>query len=408
MTPRWLDRASPAFRLAIATSWLAPDSLWPHQEQAIQAALDDGPDWQEYLRLLDRHGTPGLGWAALRRISGVAVPDAVAQALASRSDACRKQALVDCLLLAETLKQCNHAAIPAMPLKGPILSGCLYQDPGLRYARDLDLEVRRRDFDAARHCLQDLGWRPEDPCLPVTPRQWESFLRHEHSMGFVHLPSGRLLELHWRNQWESSAATDARWSRSVATLWQDRAIQAMSPADLALYLCGHGAGHLWFRAKWLGDLARAHAIGLLDWQAAWSDIPAAGHRNLILSSLRLLHCVYGLPMPELPASPGRKLPPLLVEMPIRALLHPGVPNYSTSPSNFLYRIQLFRYQHALRPGSVWRESLAELLHSRKDFQTLPLPDTFFWAYKPLRPFLWLWRWLRDLTGDPSHNRNQKP
>ena len=35
----WLEGASPAFRLAIATSWLAPDSWRQNQERAIRKLL---------------------------------------------------------------------------------------------------------------------------------------------------------------------------------------------------------------------------------------------------------------------------------------------------------------------------------------------------------------------------------
>ena len=87
------------------------------------------------------------------------------------------------------------------------------------------------------------------------------------------------------------------------------------------------------------------------------------------------------------------LPQFLIEIPLRALHDPAVPTFSTEPANFLYRIRLSRYQQALRSRKTWRESLSELFHSREDFRTLPLPDGFFWAYKPLRPVLWLWRWV---------------
>ena len=71
----WLQKTSPAFRLMIATSWLAPDSWQKNQEEAIRAAVGAGPDWAEYLRLVDRHRTPALSWAALSRVPGYRVPE---------------------------------------------------------------------------------------------------------------------------------------------------------------------------------------------------------------------------------------------------------------------------------------------------------------------------------------------
>lgn len=392
----WLEHTTPAFRLMIATSWLAPGSYQQSQEQVIRAAVAAVPDWQEYLFLVDRHRTPALSWAALNRVSGIAVPDLEKQELQGRSNACRMQAMQHSALLAEVLKQFNRAQIPAMPLKGLILSQDLYGDVGLRHALDLDLEVPREDFGRARECLESFGWHPDSTFFPMTPRQWQSFLNNEHSMAFVHSRTGRMLELHWRTQWESPEATAARWARSVPGVWQGCSIQVMNRGDLALYLCGHGGGHLWFRAKWLGDLARAHAAALLDWETAWNEGCSSGQQNVLAAGLRLLGLLYGLPEPNLPVVTGKGVQPFLIEIPLRALYDRAEPTFSTSPSNFLYRIELSRYEQALRPRRTWRESLSELLHSREDFRTLPLPDGLFWAYKPLRPVLWLWRWLRKL------------
>ena len=70
----WLEATSPAFRLMIATSWLAPDSWMDRQKLAIRQAIEAGPDWTEYIRLVDRHRTPALSWAALCLASTILSP----------------------------------------------------------------------------------------------------------------------------------------------------------------------------------------------------------------------------------------------------------------------------------------------------------------------------------------------
>ena len=67
----WLEHTSPAFRLVIATSWLAPDALRDKQEKTIREAITAAPDWAEYLRLIDRHDVTVLSWAALNRVPGL-------------------------------------------------------------------------------------------------------------------------------------------------------------------------------------------------------------------------------------------------------------------------------------------------------------------------------------------------
>jgi hypothetical protein len=266
----WLQSTSPAFRLMIATSWLAPASWQEKQEQAIRGAIQAigaGMDWMEYLRLVDRHRTPALSWAALRRVPGLQIPAAVKKELQKRSDACRMQAVRDSLKLAGVLKGFHSAGIPVMTMKGPIFSLELYGDIGLRQSRDLDLAVKPEDLAKAQACLENMGWSLDATWFPLSPRQWESVLLHEYHLGFIHSRGDCLLELHWRTRWEVKSQTTDRWARSIPAVWQGYSYKAMNPIDLVLYLCSHGGGHGWSRAKWVGDLARIHADGRVDWQA---------------------------------------------------------------------------------------------------------------------------------------------
>ncbi len=401
----WLAGTSPAFRLMIATSWLAPDAWRENQDEAIRAAVDAGPDWREYVRLIDRHGTPGLGWAALRRVPEIAIPESTAEELRKRSDDCRKQAVVYCMVLADVLKRFNRANIPAMPIKGQILSFDLYQDIGLRSSRDLDVEARREDLNKAQSCLEAESWRLESSFFPMSPRQFESLLRNESHINFIHVASGCMLELHWRHPWETEEATSARWARSVPAVWQKQAIQAMHPGDLALYLSSHGGLHRWFRAKWLGDLARAHSLGLLDWQASFDEARRCGEERILFAGLGLLRDVYSLPIPDLPRDAWKSWSPLLVEIPMRALSDPAEPADRAGIAKLRDRIRRSRYERLLWPRKSRWSSLADLFYSREDFRTLALPDGLFWAYIPLRPALWLWRWSRQLVHRALHHKS---
>jgi hypothetical protein len=124
----WLARTSPAFQLMIATSWLAPDQ----QEQAIHRCFASGVDWTEFVGLVDRHRTPGLSWAALKRTPGIVIPESARQELARRSDQCRLQALQHLQILIGIVRLFHRAGIPVMVLKGPLLSLDLYEDAALR------------------------------------------------------------------------------------------------------------------------------------------------------------------------------------------------------------------------------------------------------------------------------------
>jgi len=387
----WLQSARPAFRLMIATSWLAPASWQDKQEEAIREAFGASVDWTEYIRLVDRHRTPALSWAALSRVSGLEIPAAAKKELQKRSDACRMQAVRHCLLLAEVLKGFNRAGIPVMTLKGPILSSELYGDVGLRQSHDLDLAVKPQDLAKAQACLENMGWSLDETWFPLTPRQWENLLRHEWHLLFVHPHGDCCLELHWRTRWEVKGQTNDTWARSIPGVWQGCMHKAMDPIDQVLYLCSHGGGHGWFRAKWMGDLARIHTMGRVDWKAVLGQALRTGQERALLASLRLLQDVHGLPMPDLPGNPWKNLPAYLIARPLHDLKIPEDPAKFGALAMVREHFRLIRYERLAVLHKTWRDHLAELAYRREDFTVLRLPDRFYWAYAPLRPFLWVWR-----------------
>jgi hypothetical protein len=395
LSSEWLQKNSPAFRLMIATSWLAPESWQENQEEAIREAIGTGPDWTEYLRLIDRHRTPALSWASLKRVPGVEIPKPAEEELRRRSDACRMQAMRHCIHLASVLKSFNHAGIPVMPLKGPLLSGEIYGDVGLRQSQDLDLAVLPSDISRGQSCLVDLGWKLDSSYGSMTPRQWEKFLRLEPHLGFIDPHGECLLELHWRNIWDQPGLNNACWARSISSIWQGCPYQAMNPIDQVLYLCCHGAEHAWSRAKWLGDLARIHAAGRADWQAALEQARSTRQEKPLLLCLRLLQIVHGLPMPFLQGDLRDQLSPSLVNSPLYDLQMDRDLSAVGGLDFLPDRWRFFRYERQILPRRNWRESLSELAYCRADFSVLRLPDSLFWAYAPLRPLLWIWKKLKQ-------------
>lgn len=404
----WLLKATPAFRLMVATSWLAPDSWRARQEDAIRQAVTEGIAWADYLRLVDRHRTPALGWAALKRVDGLALPEQIAGELRKRSDSCRMQAILHLQLLARVLEALNHANVPVMPLKGPLLSLEMYGDLGLRQSKDLDILVAREDVVKTQECLETLGWRRTEEYASLTRRQSEFNLRYERHIGYVHPQRGCELELHWRATGGSAEVVATDLSRGLRCEWQGFRYLGMTPADLALYLCDHGSGHAWARAKWLGDVARIWASQSTEWSAVFDAARSTGRELPVLLCLRLLKEGYGLPTDICAHGRFDVLPSAMVAKALRELRAPDEREERGAFARLFEEIRSYRYKGQLWPYKSRWENFAEMMLRRVDFKVLRLPDSMFWLYIPLRPFLWAWRQLRDFNRSISFPARRTP
>jgi hypothetical protein len=392
-----MEASSPAFRLMMATSWLAPDSWRSRQEEAILQAGADGIAWADYLRLVDRHRTPALSWAALKRVSGLAIPEQVVSELRKRSDACRMQAMVHLQLLAEVLKALNHVGIPVMPLKGPLLSLDLYGEAGFRQSKDVDMLVAREDIGKTQECLEKLGWRRGAEYSSLTKSQLEFNLRYEQHIGYIHPRRGCELELHWRITGDASEGLASGLARGLPAQWHGYHFLAMNPADLILYLCNHGSGHAWARAKWLGDMARIWASHLTDWSVVLNRASTTGQERSVLLCLRLLEDGYGLPINSDANTYSNLLPSALVAKAVRELTAPNERDERGALTWAFEEIRSYGYKRQLSPYKSRWETFTEVAIRRVDFKLLRLPNRLFWLYIPLRPFLWAWRHLRDFA-----------
>lgn len=383
----WLSQRSPAFRLMAATSWLAPDNWRAHQEAAIREAIDHGPDWNEYVALVDRHRTPVLSWAALQRLDGLELPQATRLALERRSSEARMHALRFVTLLPGPLRCLELARIPVLALKGPLLSQQIYGDFAMRQSHDLDLACNSKDLLRACLCLQSAGWVRDAFEATMTPRQSEQCLRYEHHTKFVHAASGCYLELHWKDDNLTAWQVDSWWRHSSPAEWQGCAYRTMRSDDLAFYLSMHGSRHAWARVKWLGDLARLQTMGALAWNKCMDRAVSEKQMRILLSVRELLRILYGLdPGPcELEQSP----PLLLIDWPLRAMARMEVENWRLGEL-----LPAHRHRRMIAHEKGWGEIMRRYLYSHQDYEMLPLPDRWFWLYVPLRPVLWILRRCR--------------
>lgn len=293
-------RLTPEERLLLACSWSPAGRLEAGHADRVAALCRAGVDWPAFLDLVDRHRLQALAYLNVNRHGRTWVPPPV---LADLADGAARERTLSLRLGAECLRlvrRFNAAELPVIPLKGALLSWQLYGDPALRQAKDVDLLVREADLRPALALLAGEGYHPaQADCQPLPPEEREAFAAGSDHCHICLWHQGRdiLVELHWRLcDWTRTEAP-AIWAAHRQETWLGVPVAVLADATLLAYLCEHGAGHAWFRCKWLGDVAMLMAGEPAPDAAA----RVAAARNLglgrpLAQAVLLVHWLYDVPL----------------------------------------------------------------------------------------------------------------
>lgn len=392
-----IDKLSPEFRLAATVSWLPSATLAETHKQSIKELCGQIQNWDNFLILVDRHRIPALARANLVNFSHI-VPVTVTVALKQRNHKARFHALSHAAEFVRLSKIFNQQGIPCLPLKGPMLSVQLYNDPGVRQAHDLDMLIQRDDLEKAEILLLAEGYHRVTPRADLSGAPLRFIISRNHHFGYHHPQRGIMLELHWRDTFLSERAIMDFWENNATIEFAGRKYQALNDDVQLLYLCGHGSRHRWFRLKWLGDIGKIVAENRISsWKKVIKMAKDSGLESSLALGALLIDRILLIPLPEALLQLIKEVAPYdLVPKVIEALLG----NEEEVNSGFKH----FTFIKQLYPSVQITTIVQGMLVCMEDFQLLRLSGPFFWLYIPLRPFFWLWRhnrWLKAKTGQRS-------
>jgi len=380
--------ATPEFRLVAACCrW--PLEAGPQQRHTLAAHKD--LHWDHVFALASRHRVVGLVAAALAPVA--TVPEAIQQTLKRRAVKIQQQNMAHLGIALRIGRALETANIPFLVLKGAPLSQLAFGSTGVRHMRDLDLLVDPAFLDRTEDVLESLGLQSKSEERSLTPDQarlWRRFRKHHE---FLHEATGVQVELHWRafdNPLLHPPLSNTIQEIEVAP---GHRLPTLSTEELFLALCVHGAGHAWFRMKWIADIAALlHTLTPVQWD---SILRLAHERDLdrtIEQATLLCAALFGADsVPALPSS--TRVGRWLATIASRALLTEETANKSPDaafvpPGQTASRFLLRR---------SWRYRLEEVriaTASPVDWRTLPLPAALQFAYPLLRGPLWMRRrWL---------------
>lgn len=254
------------------------------------ALLSGNLDWDLLLSLAEPHGlAPLLHWHLSRLFPG-RVPAASARRLEDQFRANLQANLKLTAELVRILKLLDAQKITAIPFKGAVLAVALYGNLALREFGDLDLILRSDDILRARDTLLADGYLPEYDLSPV---QEKALLASDCQYTFQKFDGQLRVELHWDivpRYVGLHFARDRWFARCENITLAATTIPSLSPEDLLLVLCVHGAKHGWQRLAWITDVAELlRTYPGLNWQYIAKEADAAEARPLLRLGLGLAH-----------------------------------------------------------------------------------------------------------------------
>jgi len=333
-------------------------------------------DWDRVRAAAGLHGVMPPLARALETWAHDAVPPEVLQRLHDEALASGHRSLRLAGDLVTIIDRLGSAGIPVLAFKGPTLAVLAYGDLGLRPCRDLDLLVHGRSLPAAERLVSALGYQAApSPFGLLTGLNQRTYTRND----------GEIVELHWAMapaEFPSPLDEDGLWARPEPVQLGTHTVYTLGVEDLALFLCAHGAKHLWERLSWVCDIAALLARRPdLDWDAVLTSARQRGAERMVLLALHLADDLLGAPVPEAAHERLRGDPA------VRAL-------------GERVRIRMFAGPH---PPTVWERRafywrVRERWHDRlrdfaralftptePDWQVVRFPDSLFTLYYLIRP-----------------------
>ena len=245
-------------------------------------------NWAKLLKIVREHTVEALLYSSLRDGGTDVAPKAI---LSELQESFRRMACVNLALsaeLARILVLLEKAEIDVCALKGPVLAEMLYGNVAMRSFSDLDLFVHPRDFLRTKKAMEVGGYSL------ASSLHWPSnsaLLRaREHQLSFEN-SWGLKVDVHWQllpDYLPKPFDEDEAWTERLGVSVGGATARTLSRERLLLFLCAHGAQHIWARLGWICDVARLIQVETkMDWSYVFAQARQTETSRMLSLGLRL-------------------------------------------------------------------------------------------------------------------------
>jgi hypothetical protein len=271
------------------------------REARLRALLHEGIDWDYLLQVAFSHGLLPLLYWHLQNTCSEAVPKTVLSRLRRSFQANAKRNLFLIQELLKLLALFDENDIPALPIKGPVLTALAYENLAFRSFCDLDIMVREQDALAALELIVSQGYQPR---VSLQQAQKADYVRSHRAFTLDGSAGPGAVDLQWRlaAHWQIRPS----FRLDLEYLWEylepldiaGTRVPSPCPEDLLLVLCVHGSYHGWTELKHVCDVAElVHHCPKLGWRQVMARAEALGVARMLFLGLRLAHDLLGAALP---------------------------------------------------------------------------------------------------------------
>ena len=365
--------------------------------------LTAGPmDWDLFMHLTVRHRVYPLAYRYLSMCNHSVVPHKVINILRQKSRENMSKSLQMTGELVKVLRGMEDKGIHAVVLKGLPLAYKLYGNVAVRPSRDLDILVWPADVEKARKVLEEQGYNRKHPSFIETPARLRIWMKAQHHFAYWHQEKEIYVELHWRlgHQGVEIPLTAVKNSLTQVKI-AGQLICVPKTEELLLFLVMHGAGHAWFRLRWICDIAMILRQEGFCWERLYGLAGRLGVTTLLNHAVILARNLLEATVPDNIAAAAEKdckaQKWALMAIPFIFVVNFDFAHLRISmPMYYHYK----RYEYSIKDG--WRSKLAYLCSrfspEERDIEQIVLPAYLYFIYYLIRPFTWFSRRVAQSLG----------
>lgn len=384
----------------VLTLLLSTSSFAGDHKKCFHRLSDNSPDFKKIVALAEFHKALPLVQNNLLVLKEYIPEQIVYQCRAAlRRNSLRSLAQMSWLMHCMNLLE--EAGVAVAWFKGPFFAENILGGVGLKQSLDIDALVRPEQIVKAVRVLEKAGMVP---LVTLDNKQLQKMVQQDNELPMLHYESGMVVDL----QWELSGSF-SRWRWGWRELEPDMkkvemsgmSITTFGDTDMILYLCLHGAQHLWRELGHLVVLREYLAtVQDPDWNSFMKKVEQMRVYTIAGVPFILLKRLYGIAIPVSISNHCVSAQAEVLAEQIIQVLTEGSAKKNALKSERRFSLMGFRFLDGGKERARYALHLL-FVPTRYDWQCLPVPWYLGFLHFLFRPLRLTYTLLREImkAGD---------